>query len=168
VGTLTGFTGAALIVTGGKLSLSLTHLPGYLMAAAAALTWALYSLLTKRVPRFPTSAVGGFCAVSGTISTLLYLLSGSGALYSPSPAEWLFIALLGLGPMGASFFLWDLALKEGDPRIVGAMSYLTPTLSTLWLVLLGGQSITLVSGVAMLLLVAGSLIGSLDLLRGDH
>lgn len=166
VGTMTGFAGAALIVTGGKLSLSPAHLPGYLMAAGAALTWALYSLLTKRVPRFPTSAVGGFCAVSGTISTLLYLVSGSGALYSPSPIEWLFIALLGLGPMGASFFLWDYSIKEGDPRIVGAMSYLTPTLSTLWLVLLGGQSLTPVSGVAMLLLVAGSLIGSLDLLRG--
>jgi drug/metabolite transporter (DMT)-like permease len=166
VGTLTGFAGAALIVTGGKLSLSPAHLPGYLMAAGAALTWSLYSLLTKRVPRFPTSAVGSFCAISGTISTLLYLVSGSGALYSPSPTEWLFIVLLGLGPMGASFFLWDYSMKEGDPRIVGAMSYLTPTLSTLWLVLLGGEALTPVSGVAMLLLVAGSLIGSLDLLRG--
>jgi len=168
VGTLTGFAGAALIVTGGKLSLSPAHLPGYLMAAGAALTWALYSLLTKRVPRFPTSAVGGFCMASGVISTALYLAGslGSSALYVPTPQEWLYVLLLGLGPMGASFFLWDMSLKDGDPRIVGALSYLTPTLSTLWLVLLGGEALTPVSGVAMLLLVAGSLIGSLDLLKG--
>jgi drug/metabolite transporter (DMT)-like permease len=165
VGTIIGFSGAALIVTKGRLSLSPVHLPGYILSGAAALIWALYSLLTKRVPRFPTSAVGGFCVASGIISSLLYLISGSG-LYSPSPSEWVSIALLGLGPMGASFFFWDMALKEGDPRIVGAMSYLTPMLSTLWLILLGGKSLTPVSALAMLMLVAGSLIGSLDLLRG--
>ena len=168
VGTLIGFAGAVLIVTRGKLSLNPVHIQGHLIAAGAALTWALYSLLTKRVPRFPTSAVGGFCFTSGTISTLLYLVSGSEALYSPNLDEWLSITLLGLGPMGASFFLWDMALKEGDPRIVGAMSYLTPMLSTLWLVLLGGECLTPISAAAMFMLVAGSLIGSLDLLRGHY
>jgi drug/metabolite transporter (DMT)-like permease len=168
VGALTGFIGAGLIVTGGSLSLDPAHLAGYVMAAGAALTWALYSLLTKRVPRFPTSAVGGFCLASGATSIALYLVGSLGSFYTPTAQEWLYVLLLGLGPMGASFFLWDKALKDGDPRIVGALSYLTPMLSTLWLVLLGGEPLTPVSMVAMLLLVAGSLMGSLDLLRGDH
>ena len=168
VGALTGFIGASLIITGGKLSPDPAHLAGYVMAASAALSWALYSLLTKRVPRFPTSAVGGFCMASGLLSIALYLAGSliSSGFYIPTPQEWLYVLLLGLGPMGASFFLWDTALKNGDPRIVGSLSYLTPMLSTLWLVLLGGEALTPVSGVAMLLLVAGSLIGSLDLLRG--
>lgn len=165
-GALIGFIGAGLIITGGRLDPDPAHLPGYLMAAGAALSWALYSLLTKRVPRFPTSAVGGFCLVSGATATMLYLAGAVGSsLYAPTAMEWLYVLLLGLGPMGASFFLWDRALKDGDPRIVGSLSYLTPLLSTLWLVLLGGEALTPVSGVAMLLLVAGSLIGSLDLLR---
>jgi len=58
-------------------------------------------------------------------------------------------------------------LKRGDPRIIGALSYLTPLASTLLLVLLGGRALTATSGVAMLLIVAGALIGSLDLLRGS-
>jgi len=165
-GALTGFTGAGLIITGGNLRPDPTHLPGYLMAAGAALSWALYSLLTKRVPRFPTSAVGGFCLVSGAASTLLYLAGNFGSiLYAPTAQEWVYVLLLGLGPMGASFFLWDRALKDGDPRIVGALSYLTPMLSTLWLVLVGGEALTTVTMLAMLLLVAGSLLGSSDLLR---
>jgi drug/metabolite transporter (DMT)-like permease len=169
IGALTGFIGAGLIMTGGRLSPDPAYLPGYVMAAGAALSWALYSLLTKRVPRFPTSAVGGFCLVSGATSTVLYLAGTVGStFYIPTAQEWLYILLLGLGPMGASFFLWDKALKDGDPRIVGALSYLTPMLSTLWLLLLGGETLTPVSGLAMLLLVAGSLIGSLDLLRGDR
>jgi drug/metabolite transporter (DMT)-like permease len=97
---------------------------------------------------------------------VLYLAGNVGfTLYAPTAQEWVYVLLLGLGPMGASFFLWDRALKDGDPRIVGALSYLTPMLSTLWLVLLGGEALTPVSMVAMLLLVAGSLIGSMDLFR---
>jgi drug/metabolite transporter (DMT)-like permease len=167
LGALTGFIGAGLIVTGGKLNPNPAYFKGYLIAACAALSWALYSLLTKRVQRFPTSAVGGFCLVSGLLSTSLYIVGsvGSGIIYNPTTKEWLSILLLGLGPMGTSFFLWDKALKDGDPRIVGALSYLTPTLSTIWLVLLGGEVLTLVSRLAMLLLVAGSLIGSLDLFK---
>ena len=40
--------------------------------------------------------------------------------------DWLLIAVMGLGPLGAAFFLWDKALKLGDPRQIGILSYLTP------------------------------------------
>jgi len=39
--------------------------------------------------------------------------------------------------MGGAFYAWDAALKRGDPRVIGALSYLTPLLSTVNLVLLG-------------------------------
>ena len=29
--------------------------------------------------------------------------------------DWALIVLTGLGPLGAAFFLWDAALKRGDP-----------------------------------------------------
>ena len=44
------------------------------------------------------------------------------------------IALMGIGPMGAAFYLWDRALKHGDPRIIGVLSYLTPLASTALLI----------------------------------
>ena len=37
---------------------------------------------------------------------------------------------LGLGPMGAAFYLWDIAMKRGDPRVTGVLAYATPLLST--------------------------------------
>jgi drug/metabolite transporter (DMT)-like permease len=52
VGACLGLTGAGLIITGGSLSLDMSNLAGYLLAAAAALVWACYSLMTKRLP-FP-------------------------------------------------------------------------------------------------------------------
>ena len=167
-GSLLGLAGAALVLSGGRLSLDLTGLPGYVLALGAAFTWSSYSLLTKRVRPFATGAVGGFCLVSGLLSLGLYSLEGlaSGApCVLPSRSDWLFLVLLGVGPMGVAFYTWDAALKRGDARVIGALAYLTPLLSTLNLVLLGGKALSWVSLVAMGLIVVGAVVGSLDLFR---
>ena len=166
LGALVGLSGAALIITGGQLSLDLTYLWGYLLAAGAGLTWALYSLLTKRLPPFPTAAVGGFCLGAGLLSLAAFFASqGSFSLPAIQRNQALALLLLGAGPMGAAFFTWDTALKRGDPRIIGALAYLTPLSSTLLLALFSGRPLTWVSGLAMLLITGGAMIGSLDLLR---
>jgi drug/metabolite transporter (DMT)-like permease len=56
---LLGFGGAAIAMVGGR-ELSGTLAWGYLPALAAAFIWATYSLLTKRVAAFPTTAIGLF------------------------------------------------------------------------------------------------------------
>jgi drug/metabolite transporter (DMT)-like permease len=161
-GGVLGIAGAALIVTGGSLHPDVAALPGYLLAAAAALTWALYSLLTKRVPRFPSGAVGGFCLASGLLALGTYLIGhGTAGFAVIRPADWPRLVMLGLGPMGAAFMLWDAALKGGDPRVIGSLSYLTPLLSTLALAAFGGRGMTAVSIIAMALIVAGAVVGSL-------
>ena len=47
------------------------------------------------------------------------------------------MALLGLGPTGAAFFLWDHGMKRGDPRLLGTLAYAVPVASTLLLVAIG-------------------------------
>jgi drug/metabolite transporter (DMT)-like permease len=166
LGALSGLAGAGLIITGGRLSLDFANLPGYLLAAGAALTWACYSLLTKRLPPFPTAAVGAFCLASGLLSLGAYWLNSRAVAFPDLPlADWISLALLGAGPMGAAFFTWDAALKRGDPRIIGSLAYLTPLTSTLVLVSLGGRTLTWVAAAAMLLIIGGALLGSLDLWR---
>ena len=44
--------------------------------------------------------------------------------------QWLAITALGIGPVGAAFFVWDIGMKRGDIRVLGAASYATPLLST--------------------------------------
>jgi drug/metabolite transporter (DMT)-like permease len=168
IGSILGLVGAGLVITGGQLNLDLANLPGYLLALAAAFPWSSYSLLTKRIRPFPTGAVGGFCLASGILSLGLFALETrlSGApMPSISGREWVFLLLLGVGPMGAAFYTWDAALKRGDSRVIGALAYLTPLLSTLNLVLLGGKQLSRVSLAAMGLIVLGAVVGSLDLFR---
>lgn len=169
LGAFIGLCGAALIVTGGRLSLDLVNLPGYLMAIGAAFIWASYSLMTKRLPPFPTAAVGGFCLASGLLSLSAFALSGSTFIpTSLTTHDWVALLLLGAGPLGSAFFSWDAALKRGDPRIIGSLTYLTPLLSTLNLVILGNKPLTWVSTAAMLLIVGGATLGSRDLWRGKR
>jgi drug/metabolite transporter (DMT)-like permease len=138
-----------------------------LLAAGAAFTWASYSLLTKRLPPFPTAAVGAFCLASGLLSLAAYWIGNPGAAQPVelTRSDWISLILLGAGPMGAAFFTWDAALKRGDPRVIGSLAYLTPLTSTVVLVLLGGHTLTWASGLAMCLIVSGAVIGSLDLFR---
>lgn len=166
IGASVGLLGAGLIITGGRFVLDTAHLWGYILAVGAALTWASYSLMTKRLPAFPTGAVGAFCLSSGILALLVFwLLPDTTEASALTSADWATLVLLGLGPMGAAFFTWDAALKRGDPRVIGSLAYLIPMTSTLVLVIIGGYKISLVSATAMLLIVSGAVIGSWDLFR---
>ena len=164
LGAVLGLCGAGLIVTGGHFGLRMQYMPGYLCALGAAVTWACYSLMTKRLPRFPTAAVGGFCLVSGLLSLALYVLLESPAV-SLTAGDWTVVFFLGCGPMGAAFYAWDAAMKRGDPRMIGALAYLTPLLSTLLLAAVNGRELTTRHGLAILLVTGGAAVGSLDSLR---
>lgn len=134
---LIGFAGAALAILGRGGSGEAVWAWGYIPALASAFIWSSYSLLTKRVTPFPTAAIGSFALVSGVLSLVCHaLLEPAVALSAKDGA---LIALLGLGPLGGAFFLWDAALKRGDARQIGVLSFLTPLLSTLTLLATRGE-----------------------------
>jgi drug/metabolite transporter (DMT)-like permease len=160
---LLGLYGAALIVTEGRLNIQTEYLPGYVLALGAAIIWAVYSLLTKRLPPFGTDSVGVFCFVSGVLSLAIFFLSGgtAGEIQNLSRIDWLLIIMAGIGPLGIAFYCWDAALKRGDPRILGSLAYLTPMLSTLNLLIFAGKTLSWITISAMLLIVGGAVLGSM-------
>lgn len=153
---LLGFGGAAIAIAGGR-ELSGTLAWGYLPALAAAFIWATYSLLTKRVAAFPTTAIGLFGLVSGVLSLLCHVALEPAA--SLQPRDWALLAVLGLGPLGASFFLWDKALKLGDARHIGILSYITPLASTALLIVVSGRSFSASIGLATVMIIGAAVMG---------
>ena len=153
---LLGFGGAAIAIAGGR-ELSGTLAWGYLPALAAAFIWATYSLLTKRVAAFPTTAIGLFGLVSGVLSLLCHgVLEPAVAL---QPRDWLLLAVLGLGPLGASFYLWDKALKLGDARHIGILSYITPLASTALLIVVSGRAFSWSIALATVMIISAAVMG---------
>lgn len=155
---LLGFAGAALLVTGGHSEFNRAHLPGHLLAIAAAVIWATYSLATSRLGNVRTSLVGLSCALSGLLALAAHVAFEPRYVFAARDLPWLL--LLGVGPMGLAFFAWDAALKRGDPRVIGSLSYVTPLLSTALLALTGGGKLGVVSLGAMALIVGGALLGT--------
>lgn len=153
---LLGFGGAAIAIAGGR-ELSGTLAWGYLPALAAAFIWATYSLMTKRVAAFPTTAIGLFGLVSGVLSLLCHVvLEPAVALQS---RDWALLAVLGLGPLGASFFMWDKALKLGDARHIGILSYITPLASTALLIVVSGRTFSWSIALATVMIISAAVMG---------
>jgi drug/metabolite transporter (DMT)-like permease len=155
---LLGFAGAALAILGRGGSAEVVWAWGYIPAAASAFIWASYSLLTKRVQAFPTAAIGSFALVSGLLSLICHaLLEPAVALSGP---DWMLIALLGLGPLGGAFFLWDAALKRGDARQIGVLSFFTPLLSTLTLLVVREETPSLSVALAAAMIIGAAVIAT--------
>jgi drug/metabolite transporter (DMT)-like permease len=156
---LMGFAGAAIAIlganrggTGGGWSW------GYLPALGSAFIWSSYSLLTRRVPPFPTAAVGLFGLVSGLLSLACHWALEPAAVLTNR--DWMLLTGMGLGPLGAAFFLWDRALKHGDARHIGILSYITPLASTALLLGVSGRGFSAEIALAAVMVVAASALGT--------
>ena len=160
VAALLGLAGAALAIGASPSAVDARAAAGFALATGSALTGACYSLLVRRVPPFSSWAIGGFALASGMLALACHALFEPRAAFLPGDA-WK-LAALGLGPMGAAFYLWDIAMKRGDPRVIGTIAYATPVLSTLLLLLVTSRPLTpslalataLIAGAAILAVTA--------------
>jgi drug/metabolite transporter (DMT)-like permease len=151
-GVALGFAGCALLVGPGA-SFAPSALPGLLAALGCAVVWAVYSVTSKRMAAVPTEAVAGFCLGSAALALLAHLAFEATVL--PDGRQWLGTLLLGLGPVGAAFFLWDVGMKRGDPRLLGTLAYAVPVASTLLLILAGEGAFTWRVALAVALVAGG-------------
>jgi len=154
-----GFAGATLIISGGAGGFQAAHLPGYALALACALTWSTYSVLSRRVGTAPTSSVAVFCIATALLSGVLHLWLEETA-WPEGPGGWSALILLGLGPVGLAFYVWDIGVKKGDIQMLGTSSYAAPLLSTCVLVLSGHASAEWSLIVAAALITGGAALAA--------
>ena len=159
IGALIGFGGAALIITGGETGFQSSAIPGYALAFLCALTWSGYSVVSRRLGRFPTETVAVFCCATAVLSGVLHMMFET-TVWPETTSSWLAAIGLGLGPVGLAFYVWDIGVKKGDIQLLGTASYAAPLLSTLCLVLAGIAPPTLTLALAAMLITAGAVIAA--------
>ena len=154
-GSLTGLSGVAFMMTGGSgAELSAKHLTGYGCAFAAALVWSSYSVLNRRFHAVSSSSLGASCMAVALLAALAHLAFESTIM--PDVWQCAFLVLMGLGPVGIAFRLWDQGTKHGDLGVLGTLSYAAPVLSTLLLLLSGRAEAHWGQAVAVALLLFGA------------
>jgi drug/metabolite transporter (DMT)-like permease len=164
VGAVLGLAGTVLLFAGNSGSgFAPGQVPGLFAAFVAAFVWAAYSVMSRKLKSVPTDAVAGFCLATALLAAIVHGIVEV-TIWPDTPAQWLAIVALGVGPVGAAFYAWDIGMKRGDIRVLGAASYATPLLSTAFLMLTGFAKPSASIAIAAVLIAGGGLIAAKDML----
>jgi drug/metabolite transporter (DMT)-like permease len=164
VGAVLGLAGTVLLLTGNASThFEAAHMAGFAAAFIAAFVWAGYSVMSRRLKAVPTDAVAGFCLATALLALAVHL-NIEATVWPDSFGQWLAITALGLGPVGVAFYTWDIGMKRGDIRVLGAASYATPLLSTAFLILAGFAVPSANIALAAALIAGGGLIAARDMI----
>jgi drug/metabolite transporter (DMT)-like permease len=127
----------------------------YSLGLTAAVSWALYSNLTRRWAEKSGGGVELFVPASGLILLLV-------RVFHPESGIWNMRAFLEVFFLGiitiVAYILWDRAMRRGDIILIAAFSYVTPLLSTLVSCLYLGIKPGLYLWVGCILIVIGSIL----------
>ncbi len=163
IGALLGLAGTVLLLAGNiGGGFAPGQVPGFVAAFVAAFVWAAYSVMSRRLKAVPTDAVAGFCLATAVLAGIVHGFVET-TVWPETTTQWLAIIGLGIGPVGAAFFVWDIGMKRGDIRVLGAASYATPLLSTAFLILAGFAKPSANIVIAAILIAGGGLIAAKDM-----
>ena len=161
----TSFIGVVVIVTRGRfVELSVTSLPGNLMALCGAFVFALFSVQGKRVGHDLTVAALVYFVAALVCAGVAMAFVGFTVL--PPAHIWGWILYNGLLVNGVSYLFWFKALQHGDTFVVSNLLYLTPALSLLFVRLFLDEPTHLSALLGLLLIVAGILLQSWQTILG--
>ncbi len=157
LGTVLGLLGVIImLIQGRSLAIDPAYLPGYAAAFGAALVWSGYSVVNRRHASVPSAAIAGPCLLVALLAGMVHLTMESSVM--PSRAQAIVLLLMGIGPVGVAFRLWDRGTKHGDIALLATLSYAAPLLSTLLLLASGRVAAHWSQAVALLLLLLGAWI----------
>jgi drug/metabolite transporter (DMT)-like permease len=160
MGAVIAFAGAALIVLRGAGTMDAGAMPGFGVAFVFALAWAGYSVLSRRLGAVPTESVTVFCLAAAVLSALTHLALEK-TVWPVGWLGWASVLALGIGPVGAAFFTWDIGMKRGDIQLLGVASYAAPLLSTLALVAAGLAQPSWAIAIAAVLIAGGAALAAM-------
>ena len=102
----------------------------YVLGASAAVAWALYSNLSRRLGGSTRrSAVGYFMVATSVV--LFAMQMGFAEAHHWSARVYAELAAMSVVST-TGYWCWDVAMRRGDVPLVATFSYLTPVLSTLF------------------------------------
>ncbi len=163
-GALIALAGTVVLFFGrGGITFAQNYLPGFAAAFVAAFTWAFYSVMSRRFAQAPTDTIVGFCLATAALAAVFHLALEE-THWPQTTGQWLAIAAMGIGPVGAAFYVWDVGMKRGDIRFLGVASYIAPLLSTAFLVLTGYATASLSLVLAAVLVAGGGILAAKDMI----
>ena len=156
-GTVLALSGMAMVVFDGAL-LQLSA-RGDLLAIAAALCWAVYSLFMSQMTRDHGTVTATRKVFFYGLLTILPFLGGYKDSFAPAilgqTAVWFNLLFLGLVASLLCFILWNLAMDKLGNVTTTNYVYLNPVFTLLSAMALLGERMTLLAGIGCAAILAG-------------
>jgi len=162
IGFIAAIMGISLISFNGIAVLELNPL-GDILALAAAIVWAVYSILLRKISQFGHNTIQTtrriFCYGLIILTPILFLFQFEfGFERFARPSNTLNILFLGLGASALCFATWNFAV-----RILGAVKtsvyiYLVPVITVVASVIVLGERVTWMSALGTILTLSGLFI----------
>lgn len=164
-GGLLGFLGTLSLITDGSgLSINSEYYLGYFFAGCCAVLWSSYSYLMSKFNSHVDDI--GWLSLIVAILALCAHCHFETSVINLSASQWLGAILLGLGPVGGAFYLWDYGLKFGNRTLLASLSFLTPVISTFILILAAQAPFSRSVLIALALILIGAAVSNKLPLRG--
>lgn len=157
-GILVALLGTALLVLWGRGDLvDGRSLVGILVVLLAPLSWALYTVLSKRVyGQIHPLVLTSWAMIFGTLFLLPWGTSHLGAdLRTLEPSHWAWILVLSVGATFGGYLVWGMALRYWDATRVSSFVYLVPLFGVLVATLFEGEHLTPQIALGGALILAG-------------
>lgn len=149
-----GFTGTVLLLSKGNFAnISFTSIKGDLLAILAAVSWGLFTNLTKKNNKdIVLSNI--FITITAFILSISSLLAFS-RFKVPEPADFSGLIWLSISNIILGFFIYIRALKYSSASLVASFTYFTPIVTVLFIILMVGERLTMIDFWAFLLICIG-------------
>lgn len=158
IGFIVAMAGIVLISFNGQ-NLELNPF-GDLLAIIAAVVWALYSILTKKISNFGYPVILStrrtfFYGILFMIPTLFFFDFQPGLSRFASMTYLFNILYLGLGASALCFVTWNFAVKELGAVKTSGYIYMVPVITIITSVLILHEKLTLLAGIGTVLTLTG-------------
>lgn len=163
----TSYTYLALAL--GLLAISLAHMRhhafvfeprfiiGYISAFLVALIWSSYTVISQKIQNIPLEVVGiifGF----GMLCSMSVHHAMHESMVIPDLKQAVFLCTIGLFSFGIAYQAWQVGISHGNLNLLRILSYSSPTLAIIWLILFGFTTFSINLIIACALVVLSSAI----------
>ncbi|MGI9281562.1 MAG: DMT family transporter [Endozoicomonas sp.] len=156
---LLGFAAIILVLTKGELqALSIKNSSLLLWVMAGAICFALFSVLSKRIQLEANSLMLVFFGVATLASFISMLVFSEFTL--PDSKSLMIVIISGVLVNGLSDVLWLWALRRTEASFLAPFVFLTPLLSTLYMLLIFSERFLPFYGVSLVLIIFAGVINT--------
>jgi len=159
ISVLVGFLGMIIILTNGNFqNVKMTNLKGDLLAIAGAICWGIFSNLGKK--NKIDNLISNYIFVVMSFIFSWICMSAFSDFVVPDFKSFVGLFWLGLSNIVVSYYIWFKALKIASSSLIASLSFITPFITLVFIMLLLGEEITLIQIIGLLIILFGTAIQS--------